>query len=467
MAASDVLGSVDGGEHEVRIELPNNWLPRPYQRPLWRYLEGGGKRAIAVWARRHGKDDVGLHWTAIAAHERVGNYWHLLPQFSQARKAIWNAINPHTGRRRIDEAFPLAIRSRTRDQEMFIEFKCGSTWQLVGSDSYDSLVGSPPVGVVFSEWALADPNAWAFIRPILAENDGWALFITTPRGMNHAAAMYESAQKDSFWFAEILKATDTGVFSKETLDRELQENIALMGEDEGEARFNQEYMCDFSAAMPGSFYGRLMQRAQEDGRISNVPHDPSSVVETWWDLGVGPNTATWFVQRVGRAVHFIDYHEAGVNDGIPEHVRMLNDRKEKYGYIYSDHVFPHDTNSRDHATGKTRRESLIELGVVPTIQATTPLSEKGYKADGIDQVRRMLARSWFDKTKCERGILALKNYRRAYDEQRKIYSDQEVHDWTSHACDAARVGAMHRPIEPTYFEPWMHNMQQPYDMMEH
>jgi phage terminase large subunit len=149
----------------VKIELPHAWTPRPYQQPLWKYLHHGGKRGIAIWPRRHGKDDVALHFTACAAHERVGVYWHLLPQQNQARKAIWDAIDPHTGQRRIDNAFPKELRETTREQDMMIRFKCGSTWQVIGSDNYDALVGTPPIGVVFSEWALeqstgmvADPS---------------------------------------------------------------------------------------------------------------------------------------------------------------------------------------------------------------------------------------------------------------------------------------------------------------------
>ena len=178
----------------MRISLPNNWQPRDYQRPAWDYLEKGGKLAYVIAHRRWGKDDIALHWTACAAFDRVGTYWHLLPQASQARKAVFEAINPHTGLRRIDEAFPRELRETTRENEMFIRFKNGSTWQVVGSDNYDSLVGSPPVGVVMSEWALAKPQAWAYLRPILKENGGWAAFITTPRGRNHCHRMFLSLQ---------------------------------------------------------------------------------------------------------------------------------------------------------------------------------------------------------------------------------------------------------------------------------
>ena len=137
---------------------------------------------MAVWHRRAGKDEVCLHHTAIAASERVGNYWHCLPEYKQGRKAIWTSINAHTGKRRIDEAFPPEIRESTNDQEMFIRLLNGSTFQLIGSDRYDATVGAGVAGITYSEWALANPSAWGYHRPMLQENKGWACFITTPRG---------------------------------------------------------------------------------------------------------------------------------------------------------------------------------------------------------------------------------------------------------------------------------------------
>jgi phage terminase large subunit len=193
-----------------RIVLPaSGWEPRVHQRPFWDYLEAGGKRAIEIAHRRWGKDDVTLHRTAVAAHERVATYWHMLPEYAQARKAIWDAVNPHTGKRRIDEAFPKELRANTVADEMFIRFKCGSTWQVIGSDNYDKLVGTPPAGVVLSEWSRANPAAWAFLAPILAENGGWAAFITTPIGRNHAKTMYDMAKTDPAWFAEVSTVEDT------------------------------------------------------------------------------------------------------------------------------------------------------------------------------------------------------------------------------------------------------------------
>ncbi|MCI5049981.1 MAG: hypothetical protein MRY32_06580, partial [Rickettsiales bacterium] len=258
----------------MRVQLPNGWDPRPYQQNLWNYLQSGGKRAIAIWHRRSGKDDVCLHWTCYDAVENPATYWYMLPEAAQARKAIWEAVNPHTGRRRIDEAFPKEIRATTREQEMMIKLINGATWQVVGSDNYDSLVGSPPRGVVFSEWPMSRPQSWAYLRPILAENGGWAIFNGTPRGENHAHTMFEGAKHDPEWFAELLTVDDTGVFSHDMLEKERNEYIREHGADVGQALFQQEYYCSFQAAILGAYYAKEMAQAERDKRITFVPHDP-------------------------------------------------------------------------------------------------------------------------------------------------------------------------------------------------
>ncbi|MCR5879412.1 hypothetical protein [Phenylobacterium sp. J367] len=173
--------------------IGRHWTPKPHQEELFFALRGGCKRADVAAHRRWGKDEVALAWAAEAAIRTQGTYWHLLPEAAQAKKAIWDAINPHTGKRRIDEAFPREVRHKRWEADMKVELKNGSTWQVAGSDNYNSLVGSPPVGVVFSEWSLAKPEAWGYLRPILAENGGWALFLWTPRGLNHATRAFESA----------------------------------------------------------------------------------------------------------------------------------------------------------------------------------------------------------------------------------------------------------------------------------
>lgn len=190
-----------------------------------------------------GKDDVSLHYTATQAVQRKGNYWHMLPQYNQCRKAIWEAVNPRTGRKRIDDVFPEAIRVGKRETDMYIELKSGSSWQLVGSDNFDALVGSPPVGVVFSEYALSDPQSWAYIQPILEENDGWAIFISTSRGNNHLKRLYDFACTEPGWFGERLTVDDTPVFDAPRIAQIRRETHAQFGSELGEALFQQEYYC--------------------------------------------------------------------------------------------------------------------------------------------------------------------------------------------------------------------------------
>lgn len=219
------------------MKLPNNWYPRDYQLPVLKYFDGGGKRAVSVWHRRAGKDSCALNYTAKAAHERVGSYWHVFPEQKQARKAIWNGID-RQGRRIIDQAFPKELRKRTLEQEMTIEFKNGSFWQLIGSNNYDSLVGSNPVGVIMSEYAISDPESWEYIRPILNENEGWAWFITTPRGKNHLWKMYEMALRNEKWHCEKLSVESTGMVTPEQLQDERDSGMT-------ESKIRQEYYCSF------------------------------------------------------------------------------------------------------------------------------------------------------------------------------------------------------------------------------
>lgn len=421
------------------INLPNQWEPRAYQDKLWRYMHGGGKRASVIWPRRHGKDDVALHYTACAAHERVGVYWHLLPQQNQARKAIWDAVNPHTGRRRIDDAFPRELRDTTREQDMLIRFKSGSTWQVIGSDNYDALVGTPPIGVVFSEWALSNPQAWSLIRPILAENGGWAMFITTPRGRNHAHRMHTMAEASEEWFAERLVATDTGVFSPETLETERQEIIAERGEEDGDAIFQQEYMTSFSAGLPGAYYAKLIDKLEADGRITAVPYNPQFQVHTAWDLGRNDQTAIWFVQKFGTGWAVIDYL-ANTSVGIDWYVKELKDKP----YNYGEHLMPHDAENEQlvSATG-----SIADTAESMGLKGVRVVPRTSSVANDINEVRQVLPLCYFDKQKTEKGLDALRAYRRVWDEKLRAYRDTPLHDWASDPADAFRTFAIGKPVD--------------------
>jgi phage terminase large subunit len=416
------------------IRLPNNWSPRNYQRPAWLHMEQGGsagKRLMLFWHRRSGKDDICLHFSAVDAMQHVIGIWHMLPSAEQARKAIWNAVNPKTGLRRIDEVFPVEMRETTRDQDMFIRFVNGSTWQAVGSDNFNSLVGSPPGGVVFSEFALSDPRAWAYIRPILAENNGWAMFNTTSRGKNHAYRMLQGAKDDTSWFTQILPATETDVFTTEQLTREKSELCREYGDDVGLAMFNQEYLCSFEEAVVGAIYAPEMQSAFEEKRLTKVVYEREIPVFTFWDIGIGDSTAIWLMQQIGREIHLIDYIEDSGKD-IAFYVNELNKRP----YVYDEDWLPHDAQARELGTGKSIEEMLRQFN--RRVKITPRLTVE----EGINAARMLLSRCWFDVDKCSKGIDAMQNYRRDYVEKMRELRANPVHDWSSHGADAFRYLAV-------------------------
>ena len=417
----------------ARIRLPNNWTPRPYQRAAWDYLENGGKHAELIWHRRSGKDEIALHRTAVAAFERKANYWHMLPEATQARKAIWKAVNPHTGLRRIDEAFPHELRQSTNDTEMLITFKNGSSWQVVGSDNFNSLVGSTPAGIVYSEWALANPSARAYLRPILMENGGWQIFITTPRGKNHAYKTYQAGLKQDGSFAQRLSAVDTGTLTAQQLAEERQNYVDEFGEDMGNALFEQEYMCSFDAAILGAYYGAEFLAIDQQGRITDVPYQPEITVNTAWDLGRTDDTSIWFYQVIRGEIHVIDFHTSSGKD--PD---FYTDLILSKNYRYGLHYLPHDARAKTLASyGKSIQEIFSKAFGMEKMRIVPDLSLQ----DGIQASRKALQITWFD-TSVEEGTEALRSYQREWDDDKKCFRDTPLHNWTSHPADAYRMLAV-------------------------
>ena len=420
----------------MNITLPHNWVPRPDQLALWRYLQGGGLRAVEVAHRRWGKDAVALNYTAVAAMKRVGNYWHMLPEYKQARKVIWNAINPDTGKNRVDEAFPKEIRKATNKQEMMIELKSGSTWQVVGSDNYNSLIGSPPVGIVFSEWAVADPMCWAYLQPILEQNGGWAVFIYTLRGHNHGWDFLTAARLREDWFAEVLTAMDTPVFTPAQLEKAKQDLVMTLGPELGESVFDQEYMCSADAAVLGAYYGKQLAKARKEGRIARVPHNEQFEVYTFWDLGYDDSTSIWFLQQIGHELRFIDYYE-NQGQGIAHYAKELKDRP----YIYAEHIMPHDAKAGSIQTGKSLKKVAEQLGIRPIRTVDRAQNHDAVRL-GIEAGRNWFSQLYFDRDKCARGLSALEGYQARYDEKLKKLVDEPFHNWCSHAADAFRTFAV-------------------------
>jgi len=420
----------------MRVTIPYNWKPRPYQLPAWEALESGIKRAVLVWHRRAGKDLFSLNWLAKQAFRRKGLYWHVFPTYRQGKNAVWLGAT-RDGRSFLDhlplhdKAIPNQLISRKREDDMTVYFANGSKYQVVGADDPDRLVGSNPVGVIFSEWSLMNPSVWDLIRPILAENGGWAAFIYTPRGRNHGWKMLEMAQKNPRWFAQVLTVDGTKAVPMDAIEEDRASGMS-------EPMIQQEYWCSFDAPLEGSWYGDYMVRAVEEGRICKVPWEPEMPVWTGWDLGYRDATAIWFAQQTRSGeTRFIDYYQA-MGKGLEHYVKNVVERD----YIYAANLLPHDAGHTELGTGKTkiemaRRMGLTKAMVVPRLGVQ----------DGINAVRAMLPHSYFDEEKTELGVQSLREYLKKESglvdpEGNKLYLQDPMHTWASHGADAIRTIAV-------------------------
>ena len=413
------------------LTLPYNYQPRPYQLPILRAMDSGTKRAVWVAHRRSGKDKTCLNITIKKMQEKVGVYFYLFPTFTQAKKVIWDGKDGSGFGFR--SHFPNElIDGNVNETELKIKFKNGSIFQLIGTDTIDRIVGTNPIGVVFSEFSLQDPRAWGFLRPILAENGGWAIFVGTPRGENHFYDLHCLAQDDPEWFSQVLTVDDTKAISPEVLANERREIIRLHGND---ALFQQEYYCSFSVPIAGAYYAHQVMQAYKEGRVTHVPHEPMARVHTVWDLGVNDRNSIWFFQHVGGQLRLIDFYEnSGV--GLPHYAEILQEKTKELGYIYERHIGPHDTGVQEWSSGKTRIQSARDIGIKFQIAPKLPV------LDGITAVRNMFPKLWIDQKRCAQGLNALKNYHHEYDEERKTYLPTPKHDWSSNAADSLRYMAV-------------------------
>jgi len=368
-----------------------------------------------------------MHQTAKMMHERKGVYWHVYPTGEQARKAIWEGFTS-TGQRIMEQVFPAAIRKTPRDwrpqAEMVVELKCGAIWRLLGSDHME-VVGAGPVGVAFSEYALAKPSGWDYVAPMLRENGGWASFITTPRGNNHAKKLFDMARKNPDWFCECQTLYDTRAYDPE---KTIAEERAA---GRPEALIRQEYLCDWSAANVGSVWGDLIEGLEKGGRLDAFDA-PGDEVFTSWDLGISDSTAIWWWRVNGEGADLLDYHEAR-SKPLSYFFDEVEKRAKDNGWKYVKHFLPHDARARTLQTGvsildqcRSRWGSAAQIG--PGLSL----------ADGIQAGRWLLQKPVRIHPRCGDGIEALKAYHYEYDEDRKDFGKKPEHDWSSHGADAFR-----------------------------
>lgn len=387
--------------------------------------------------------DRSKRWGVVVAHRRAGKtvacindlikaaltcerpeprYGYIAPYFSQAKDVAWSYLKHYTA----------PIPGVTgNESELRVDLPNRGRVRLYGADNYERLRGLYFDGLILDEYGNMDPRTWQeVLRASLADRQGWAVFIGTPKGMNHFADAWERALVDPEWFTLRLRASETGLLSASEL--------ADARKEMSEEQYAAEFECSFEASVVGSYFGREMQAADRDGRITRVPYQPEVGVDTWWDLGIDDAMAIWFTQNVGREIHLIDYYEES-GEGLPHYAKVLQDR----GYVYGKHNAPHDIQVRELGSGKSRIETAASLGIkfdmVPNIG----------RMDGIEAARNLIGRCWFDRVKTERGRSALVSYRKQWDEKRRVFQAAPLHDWASNAADAFRMLAVgHKSTGP-------------------
>jgi hypothetical protein len=395
------------------IEIP--YKPREHQLKVHELLEG--KRfAVVVAHRRFGKTVAALNHLireAVLNEKETPRYAYIAPTYGQAKRVAWDYLVKYT----------TPLGGTNNISELRVDF-WGRRIQLYGSDNPDSLRGQFFDGVIIDEVGDQNPKIWTdIVRPALTDRKGWCLFIGTPKGHNHFKELRDRAEKEEGWGLLEFKASETGVVD----DTELKAAKNEMGQD----KYLQEFECSFDASVEGSYYGTILQEIEQKKHMQEIPREELSRTFTAWDLGMGDSTSIWVAQLVGTEVRLIDYYENhGV--GLDHYVKWIKDND----YLKAEHILPHDVRVRELGTGKSRMEMLEESGLEVKIAPRMGLD------DGIQAVRRLLPRCWFNVPKVQTGLNCLRNYRRDYDEKRKIFYERPLHDWSSHGSDSFRYLAL-------------------------
>jgi hypothetical protein len=389
--------------------------PREPQELIHRMVKDN-RFTVVVAHRRMGKTVSAINQlirSALLCEKPKPRLAYIAPTYSQCKRIAWDYLLQYTR--------PLGAVANIA--ELRVDFM-GRRISLYGADSPDSLRGIYLDGVVIDEIGDINPTIFSeVVRPALADRLGWAMFIGTPKGNNHFKDLRDRADKgNDSWKLLEFKASQTKLLDA----TELASAKAEMGDD----KYQQEFECSFNAAVEGSYYGQMINDLEAKNQITTIPRETLSKTYCAWDLGMSDSTAIWVAQVVGKEIRLVDFYE-NHSQGLDTYVTWLRDN----GWSDATQLLPHDVVVRELGTGKSRQEMLEEAGLEITVVKKLPI------ADGIQAVRRLLPRCWFDKN-VKQGLDALRNYRRNYDEKRNVFFDSPLHDWCSHASDAFRYLAV-------------------------
>ena len=411
-------------EEVQRVTIP--YKPRPAQLQIHEAVDQH-RFVVGVAHRRMGKTVAALNQlikSSLENGQQSPRYAYIAPTYGQAKRVAWDYLTH----------FVRPLNAETNITELRVDF-LGRRIQLYGSENFDSLRGQYFDGVVLDEIGDQNPKIWnEIIRPSLSDRKGYCLFIGTPKGNNHFKDLFDRADKEEGWAALEFKASETKLIDEEELLSARKE----MGDD----KFNQEFECSFNAAVEGSYYGKIIGELEEKNRMCEITRDDLCQTYVAWDLGMGDSTALWVAQNAGQEVRLMDYVE-NHGQGLDWYVNWLKDNK----WETAEQLLPHDVAVRELGTGKSRLEVLRESGL--NVKVLPRLSVD----DGIQSVRRLLPRCWFNIPQVKQGLDCLRNYRREHDEKRNVFFDKPLHDWASHGSDSFRYLALGMEQTNTWSQP--------------
>jgi hypothetical protein len=385
------------------------------------YHQSTKRFCVTVAHRRAGKTVARVNKLirAAVAHQRInpaGRFGYLAPFRNQAKKIAWEYLKHF--------AAPLVqMGGKVNESDLIITMPHNhATIELYGADNAEAMRGLYFDGIVPDEaQGISRSTLSQIILPCLSDFRGWLDCAGTPRGWsNLLGELVKMARKDTeTWHLQILRASETGIIPPE----ELAQQRAIMSENE----YEQEFECNFDAAITGAVYGAQIALAERAGRLVAALEPLAGVpVHTSWDLGYDDATAIWWWQSLPGELRILDYYE-NANQDIEHYCDVIKARP----YIYGKHHVPHDAmNELLAAGGRSIVQQAFALGV--KMQAWPATSQQ----NAIEAARKTLERCWFDRDKCELGLEALRQYQFEFDADKKVYRSKPRHDWASHAADA-------------------------------
>lgn len=375
---------------------------------------------------------------ALYSKKHRPRYAYIGPLLKQAKKIAWEYLKEYTmgmqGKKPSESELTVKLVHNNAEISIY------------GADNPDAFRGQYFDGVILDEYGDMAPSVWSkVLLPTLADRQGWAVFIGTPKGKNHFYKIFRRSQgldlpenaheylTKMSWYNFILRASESGILPPDELMLQRSE----MTEDE----YQQEYECSFDAAVLGTYYAQIINLIEGRNQVNeSVTHDPEFPVYVAFDLGFTDSTAAWFWQERPDGLAIIDYEE-GASKALSYYFDILRHKGYRYGKIW----LPHDARAKSLQTGRSTVEQFLaqafptfDTGQSRLVDIVPNLSLQ----HGIDAARLILPSCYFNQTQTHIGVECLRAYRRRWDEEDRVFSDAPMHDWTSHGADAFRYLAL-------------------------